>query len=116
MRRSSRPKQETTVCELRSVGHTEVSNCLNSEVRSVGATERTNRKSLLHSVYFPDARNGISPNAGGVRRMHFAPEEKPVRSLVPMKSTASHCGGREPPCRAVNPMSPVGRFLRTESA
>jgi hypothetical protein len=27
---------------MHSVGHTEVSNCLNSEVRSVGATERTN--------------------------------------------------------------------------
>jgi hypothetical protein len=49
--------QESAIRELRSVGHPERSNSQNSEVCPVGATERTNGKSLTASGEFPDARN-----------------------------------------------------------
>jgi hypothetical protein len=50
--------QESPVREVQSVGHTEVSNCLNSEVRSVGATQVSRRKKcrtmvVSKSVVFP---------------------------------------------------------------
>ena len=62
-------------------GHTEVSNCLNSEVPSAGATDARTVIRPLHSVDFSEARNCILPKtAVCATECSFRLAREPVRS------------------------------------
>jgi hypothetical protein len=61
------------VRDVRSVGHAEVINSHRCEVPSVGATERTNRKSVARVGRFPRCRKRQLAKYSGVpHRMHVA--------------------------------------------